>query len=135
MKKTIMTCDCCGKEFYSEYYTGGYIDHTNLSNNFDVLFRCGAKRIISEICKHGNSLRDADDVKIRLNCFHEYCKKLLVTKLYDEVKEGVDKYIERTRELDLLHDKIVDIVKDLDEFEREYIGLEYQAFMSKSQRK
>jgi hypothetical protein len=80
-------CDCCGQEFFSEYWIGGYIDHTNLCNNrkvFKSRFENGRykdsfnsdnsynlmiKDIVHELCYHGNDKRDEFDIRKRLMCF------------------------------------------------------------------
>lgn len=71
MIETIMTCDCCGKTFYSEYWEGGYIDHvTNFSRHFksysereDVV-----EHLSKEIIFSGNNVRSAYEIDVRLNC-------------------------------------------------------------------
>ncbi len=78
-------CDCCGKEFYSEHWTGGYIDHMNMVNNRriyksrfksnwyneidEVNYKKMIEDVVNEICYCGNDPREEYDVKSRLECF------------------------------------------------------------------
>lgn len=98
MKVTRMYCENCGKEFYTEYWQGGYIDHTNMTSNFKVYLKRGVKSIIEEITKDGNDYRELDDIECRLNCFLIWLKKKEVSKeMIQEIKEKVaekKKYIE-----------------------------------------
>lgn len=134
MKYTVLKCDCCGKEFYSEYWTGGYIDHyMNFVGNLKSYISKGTNYVYREICFNENKRRRVTDVQERLNCFKIYCEKteLSDVSFVEEVVDLCNKYCDRQNYLDELHDKIVDMVKDLDDFEQQYIGLEYQAFYSK----
>ena len=93
MIKTIMTCDKCGKEFYTRYYSGGYIDHVmNFSDHSENISNFPVNRIVREICWAGNEIRSQYDIRERLNCFKswnirdkdksdkvvEMCEKLIV---------------------------------------------------------
>lgn len=77
MKYTIMKCPICGKEFYSEYWTGGYIDHvTNFSENLlgykQTTMENTEENInkwADEIYYTGNEVRQKEDIECRLNCF------------------------------------------------------------------
>ena len=134
MKYTVLKCDCCGKEFYTEYWTGGYIDHcVNFLGNMKVCINRGVNDVFRAICFDGNKRRRVDDVKTRLECFKIYCKKVQIQDkgLVNDVCDCTEKYIDRQNFLDDVHDKICDMVKDFDDFEREYIGLEYQGFDTK----
>lgn len=130
MKYTVMKCDCCGKTFYSEYWTGGYIDHTNLTRNLPIMVKRDIDDIVKGLCKKGNELRRKDDIIIRLNCFEAYCTKNGLTDLIPNVKEKVLSFIEKLKELDKLHDEIKDLLQahNCTESEREYIGIKYQAY-------
>ncbi len=129
MKQTILKCDCCGKEFYTEYYKGGYIDHfKNFVGNMPITIKNGQNDIFREICYAGNSLRQDYDIKERLNCFEKYCQKTSNENLVPIVRDLVEQFLENQKNLNEIHDKIVDLVKELDDFEKEYIGLRYQAF-------
>lgn len=128
MEFTTMICDCCGKQFYSKYHEGGYIDHTNFSRNLHILVKKEVEDIVYEICRSGNDIRDDYSLKDQLNCFCKYCDKHNLQELKETVCKEVGKFNERKRQLDEIHDKIVDIVKECDGAERDYIGLRYQAF-------
>lgn len=68
MKQKILKCDCCGREFYTEYYTGGYIDHyENFARNFEK-YNNNIEKITYEICMTHNRLRDSHDIGSRLEC-------------------------------------------------------------------
>lgn len=71
MKYTVMKCDCCGKEFYSEYYEGGYIDHVEnfVGNRHVYVYRNDVKDMAREIIFHGNDLRQTIYIKEFLKCF------------------------------------------------------------------
>jgi hypothetical protein len=82
-----MICDCCGKEFYSEYYEGGYIDHyENFASRMDKWGK-DIKSDIREICFHGNDLREKQDMLERFNCYKQ-CKTVS-----DEFKTEIDSRI------------------------------------------
>lgn len=73
MIKTIMTCDKCGKEFYTRYCSGGYIDHVmNFSDHSENISNFPVNRIIWEICWAGNEIRSQYDIRERLNCFKSW---------------------------------------------------------------
>ena len=128
MKYTVMKCDICGEEFFSEYYEGGYIDHTNFTRNLHFTVKNGEDDIVYEICYNGNEIRKHSSRKSRLNCFCKYCEKNNIKELKEKVISQVKEFDEKIKQLDEIHDKIVDIVKPLKESEREYIGLRYSAF-------
>lgn len=73
MKTTRMICDCCGKEFYSEYYAGGYIDHYY---NFARIRKSLGKNLIEDfhgICyDRGGKVRHEDDIKSRFECYLQW---------------------------------------------------------------
>lgn len=98
MKTTRMYCENCGKEFYEEYWQGGYIDHMNMVHNFDCSLHRGLDRIIKQICQDGNDYRELDDIDDRLKCFLIWLEKKEVSKeMIEEIKEKVaekKKYIE-----------------------------------------
>ena len=96
MKK--MYCENCGKEFYEEYWQGGYIDHMNMVHGFDCFLHRGLDSIIEEICQDGNDYRELEDVDDRFKCFFIWLEKQKVSKeMLEEIKEKVaekKKYIE-----------------------------------------
>lgn len=132
MKETVMRCDCCGKIFYSEYWTGGYIDHyINYARHFDSMIKREEEDIFDAIYTDGNKIRERTDVKCRLRCFEKYCEQNNAVEKFEKVKALVELHLIRQKKLDKIHDKIVDMVCELSEEEKEYIGLEYQEFCSK----
>ena len=68
---TTMKCPCCGKEFFSKYWEGGYIDHvTNFVGNMDAYKnRDSVKDMAMEICFVGNDLRQSNVRRDFLKCF------------------------------------------------------------------
>lgn len=92
MIKTIMTCDKCGKEFYTKYYSGGYIDHVmNFSDNSETISNYPVNRIVREICWAGNEIRSQYDIRERLNCFKSW--NIQDKNKADEVVEMCEKLI------------------------------------------
>lgn len=132
MKETIMRCDCCGKRFYEEYWTGGYIDHyNNFVRNFAPMIKRGEEDTFHEICYAGNELRDKDDIQCRFKCFKKYCEQNDKLDMFKKVSTLVEKQIKNIQKLDRIHDKIMDMIEGLHDDEKEYIGLDYQEFYSK----
>ena len=68
---TIMKCECCGKEFISKYWDGGYIDHVNnfVGNRDAFANRNNIEDMASEIVFSGNNLRDIRVIDDFLKCF------------------------------------------------------------------
>jgi len=69
MKVNKMICKHCGKEFYTKYSIGGYIDHYE---NFSSRHNSFGKDVgydVEAICYHGNDIRDDEDIAERLNCY------------------------------------------------------------------
>ena len=66
MKVNKMICKYCGKEFYTEYSIGGYIDHYE---NFSSRHNSFGKDDVEAICYHGNDIRYDEDIAERLNCY------------------------------------------------------------------
>ena len=63
-------CECCGKEFYSEFgETGGYNDHVRSFLGNSHLAGKDMKKDIKEILFKGNTLRKSYDIKERLKCY------------------------------------------------------------------
>lgn len=92
MERLILTCDCCGKEFYSKYWTGGYIDHvTNFSSRHRSYTDKSAERIARDIMFHGNSIRTVYDIVIRFNCFMTW--RTVSDETKTEVKRIVDEMV------------------------------------------
>lgn len=71
MKYTVMKCDCCGKEFVTEYYEGGYIDHVeNFVGNMRVRkSRNDVGDMADAILFDGNDIRSTWCIREFLNCF------------------------------------------------------------------
>ena len=136
MKKTIMICDCCGEEFFSEYYRMGYIDHVvNFAQHFDsyIVNAYDEERIFREICFHGNSLRKPRDVYLRANCFKSYCSKTNRMELFNRVMVLVNAHRSRIKQLYKIHNDIYDVLKDVDDDEKEFIGIDQYSFRCKYQ--
>ena len=132
MKETIMRCDCCGKRFYEEYWTGGYIDHyENFVRNFVPMIKRGEEEIFHEICYEGNELRDKHDIQCRFKCFKKYCEQNDKLDMLKKVSTLVEKQIKNIQKLDRIHDKIMNMIEGVDDGEKEYIGLNYHKFYSK----
>lgn len=71
MKKQIMYCEFCGKDFCSEYGEDGYIDHyENFSrpDKHQYMSR-NVETELKNIIFDGNDLRYIENIKSRLNCF------------------------------------------------------------------
>lgn len=109
-------CEYCGKEFFSKYYRGGYIDHYGNFSSHKNSFGNDIDDDISEICLHGNDVRDVDDIQERLNCYLKW------DNISDEMKSEV------TAMCNALIDKVQkaqrkakDIVKNMTMLERRYL--------------
>lgn len=117
MEITRMYCENCGKEFYTEYWQGGYIDHTNMTYNFEVSLHCGTERIVEEITQDGNDYRELEDIDDRLKCFLIWLEKKKVSKeMLEEIKEKVaekKKYIENLLQT---RQEIQDKIYSLDDY-------------------
>jgi len=122
MKITRMVCENCGKEFYTEYYDGGYIDHMNMVNNFQVSLNRGLDSIVDDICKSGNSWRPVSDIDIRKTCFIKWLEKQDVSKEFIErVINQVDKTQEHISEIETKTEKLQNQLNELDWIDRKYI--------------
>jgi len=117
MKITRMYCENCGKEFYSEYYEGGYIDHTNMTHNFEISLHRGIGDIVEEITQDGNDYRELEDIDDRLKCFLIWLEKKKVSKeMLEEIKEKVaekKKYVENLLQI---RQKIQDKIDSLNDY-------------------
>ncbi len=92
MKYTIRICDCCGKEFYSDYWAGGYIDHVvNFSNRRYAYSDKTPRDIARNIIFSGNNLRSIEDIVIRLDCFMTW--RTVSDETKTEVKRIVDEMV------------------------------------------
>ncbi len=132
MKEIIYKCDNCGEEFSQEYFEGGHIDHCmNFAHNLHIICERDTHLIAQEIFAHGNIYRTKYDTLCRLNCFKTYCNKTNLQKKYDEVEKLVYKHIEWLEKLKVIRNEIYEKVKHLSYADKEYIGLQYQAFLSK----
>ena len=127
MKYTVFKCDCCGKTFCSEYYTGGYIDHyINFAENFDDWAEKDDADYTfhREIVWDGNKLRRKMDIAVRFECFSKYCEKNHLNDLFVAVKSDVQKHLEHLKELDDIRSQIKKLTDSLSYGERIYVGLE-----------
>ena len=117
MKTTRMCCENCGKEFYAEYWQGGYIDHTNMTRNFEIYLHRGIESIVEEITQDGNDYRELENIDDRLKCFLIWLKKKKVSKeMLKEIKEKVaekKKYIESLLQI---RQEIQDKIYSLDDY-------------------
>ena len=111
-----MICDICGKEFYSEFYEEGYIDHVlNFcgSHNRNITANREPKEIALEIMTDGNKMRSRHSINDRLKCFmlwdnvsydkkeqvKEYVQKAM--EKYDFAAEKAEQYIKKTNDIEL----------------------------------
>ena len=81
-----MICDCCGKEFHTEYWEGGYIDHvTNFSSRFEGYAKRedSIDRLSHDIVFSGNDIRSSYDMMDRLECM---LKSIYIS---DDIKTAV----------------------------------------------
>lgn len=117
MKITRMYCENCGKEFYTEYWQGGYIDHTNMTRNFEIYLHRGIESIVEEITQDGNDYRELKDIDDRLKCFLIWLERKEVSKeMIEEIKEKVaekKKYIENLLQI---RQEIQDKIYSLDDY-------------------
>lgn len=129
MIKTTMICDCCGKEFVTQYYHDGYIDHfVNFASHFDSLVNKSASEISYEIALHGNETRKGYSMEERFRCFEIYCNKNNKQDLAATVKKLIDEQIAHLEYLDKVRKSIEGLVENLDDADKEYLGLQYQAY-------
>lgn len=87
-------CDVCGAQFDEEFWEGGYIDHTNLTNNRHLFTEDNEEELLDEIMKKDDSedLREKDDILCRLGCVMHW--EHLSEDFKNKIKEQVDKIIE-----------------------------------------
>lgn len=93
IKQITYKCNICGKEFFSEYGEGGYIDHYfNFVGNDTVICQNEPNGIIDEICCSGNEIRNMTDIQERLKCFNLWncvdgdTKKVVSSKVESIIK-------------------------------------------------
>lgn len=117
MKITRMYCENCGKEFYEEYWQGGYIDHTNMTSNFECHLHRGIESIVEEITQDGNDYRELKDIDDRLKCFLIWLEKKKVPKeMIEEIKEKVAKKKKYIENLIQIRQKIQDKIYSLNDY-------------------
>lgn len=127
MKRFI--CPVCGKEFYQEYSEGGYIDHTNFSTNLCVMYnryKAGDKEAFKELVYSGNNIRRKEDIKTQLECAKVFFKDN--KKMIDYLERLAQAQLNHIRILDIKKSQIKDLVEGLDYADKEYLGLQYQAY-------
>lgn len=117
MKTTRMYCENCGKEFYSEYYRGGYIDHMNMVNNFGCFLYRDIDNIVRVICYDGNDFREIDDIDDRLVCMTKWLRKNASLKVIKEVISKVEEKKEYIRDLIKIRKEIQDKIYSLKDYE------------------
>lgn len=133
MKYTVLKCNCCGEEFFTEYYAGGYIDHCmNFSDQFDRVIKQEENEICEEIYYDGITIRETIDIKKRRNCFKKFCEHTNNIQKFERVDVLLSELLKRHEFLDTIHDTIYELVKDLTEEEKQYIGLKYQEYDCKT---
>lgn len=110
-----MICEYCGKEFYTEYYTGGYIDHyINFAQHKDGFG--DVNHDVREICYDGNNLRDYDDIRDRLDCYLKW------DNISDNVKQKVQEKCKfLINKMIIAEQKSRKIVSGLTMLERKYL--------------
>ena len=122
MEITILKCPNCNKKFYTKYYTGGYIDHMNMVNNFDITVNRGKEDIVEEICYKGNIYRGIEDIKEREECFIKYLTdKGMEQDFINDVIGEVNSIREHIKELTNIERTIQNKLNKLSSVDREYI--------------
>lgn len=108
MKYTVMKCECCGKEFYSEYWEGGYIDHVvNFVGNRNVyVLRNDVQDMASTIIFSGNDLRQVCYIEQFLECFMTW--DCFSDDFKNKVKKIVDKMLEKLKAANEKAEKILE---------------------------
>lgn len=124
-----LVCPVCGKIFYQEYYEGGYIDHMNFANNLGIMYKrynAGDKNAFDELIKDGNDIREPENIKAQLKCAKVYFKDN--KKIIKHLETLANNQLNHIRKLNIIREQILDLVKDLNGADKEYIGLNYQAY-------
>jgi hypothetical protein len=109
-----MKCSRCGKEFVTEYWEGGYIDHVvNFSENRDVnCNREDAEEMAREIIFSGNDVRQARYIKERLGCYLTWEevskeKKARVNLIVNAMVKGLEEAEKRVNQIEKKESPIV----------------------------
>ena len=126
MKTTKMICEYCGKEFYSEYYTGGYIDHYTNFSSHKSRFGKDIEHDVREICYFGNDLRKDNDIQERLECYLKWDN--VPDNMKIAVKEKCDFLINKIKSA---QKKAESIVKGMTMLERKFLIEEAECNCSK----
>lgn len=113
MVETKMYCPCCGKEFFSKYYQGGYIDHVvNFSNHRKSYAKdepsYAAFRLSRDILFSGNNIYPLNEIETRLNCVMYWdC-------ISDDVKKKVREIVIRTMaKIKDANNEVIDILDSI----------------------
>lgn len=128
MKYTVMKCPICGKDFYEEYWRGGYIDHvTNfaeqlLDYRYETIERPQEfiDRLVEDIYYDGNDIREKDDIECRLNCFLK--AEFIPKEIREEVEKAIRPHIGKKENVvnRLIHG-INELIKDFTDDEMSYL--------------
>ncbi|MBQ2886487.1 MAG: hypothetical protein IJE43_22435 [Alphaproteobacteria bacterium] len=116
MRINEMICEHCGKKFYSEYYTGGYIDHYENFSSRKNSYGKDVERDIEAICFDGNDIRDNDDIQERLSCYLKWDNISDETKT--EVKDKCEFLIDKIQKA---KENARNIVNNMTMLERKYL--------------
>ena len=116
MRINEMICEHCGKKFYSEYYTGGYIDHYVNFSSHKNSYGKDIERDIEAICFNGNDIRDDDDIQERLSCYLKWDNISDETKT--EVKDKCEFLIDKIQKA---KENARNIVNNMTMLERKYL--------------
>ena len=116
MKINRMVCEHCGKVFYSEYYTGGYIDHYENFSSRKNSFGKDIEHDVEKICFNGNDIRGDEDIQERLNCYLKW------NNVSDEIKNVVKEKCEfLINKIQSAKENAKNIVKGMTMLERKYL--------------
>lgn len=116
MKINKMVCEHCGKEFYEEYYIGGYIDHYTNFSSHKSSFGKDVEHDVRRICCDGNDVREDKDIQERLNCYLKW------DNVSDDVKTTVKQKCDfLINKIKVAKEKAEAIVKDMTMLERKYL--------------
>lgn len=120
MIKTIMKCPVCGKEFVTEYWEGGYIDHvSNWVDNYKIKLNRlnNLDDIINDLTISSLNYRDEKDIIERKNCFIKWLRKQKVSE--DIIKEIEERTLERLKHIADVNNDVKLIKKIINKYEND----------------
>lgn len=125
MIKTIMICPVCGKEFYSKYWEGGYIDHvSNWVDNYKIKLNKldNLDDIINDLTIDNLNYREEKDIIERKNCFVKWLRKQKVSE--DFIKEIEERTLERLKHIAEVNND-VKFIKEIINKHDNYLDIEH----------